>query len=150
MFDCLAMENEQVWRKQLPVTVTFDEKTFLFLFPLHTLILLIKILLALNMLNTCLFWKILQWGFDDFSMYSLHISLIFQKVKELNLTPCFMLFGIFSFFCRRRILIILQNKRPIQGLRKWPRRIIPLIVIKRLHKFHVSIIQALNFDSIVD
>lgn len=30
MFDCLAMGNEQVWRKQLPVTVTFDEKTFLF------------------------------------------------------------------------------------------------------------------------
>lgn len=48
MFDCLAMGNEQVWRKQLPVTVTFDEKTFLFLFPLHTLILLIKILLALK------------------------------------------------------------------------------------------------------
>lgn len=27
MFDCLAMGNEQVWRKQLPVTVTFDEIT---------------------------------------------------------------------------------------------------------------------------
>lgn len=84
MFDCLAMGNEQVWRKQLPVTVTFDEKTFLFLFPLHTLILLIKILLALNMLNTCLFWKILQWGFDDFSKYSLSIiyHLFFRKSKN--------------------------------------------------------------------
>lgn len=84
MFDCLAMGNEQVWRKQLPVTVTFDEKTFLFLFPLRNLILLIKILLALNMLNTCLFWKILQWGFDDFNMYSLPIiyHLFFRKSKN--------------------------------------------------------------------
>lgn len=86
MFDCLATGDEQVWRKQLPVTVTFDENTFLFLIPLHTLILLIKILLTLNMLNTCLFWKILQWGlrFNDFSMYSLPIiyHLFFRKSKN--------------------------------------------------------------------
>lgn len=86
-----------------------------------------------------------------------------QRLKNVKITFClwFLVFcrikidtmfnalWHFLFFCRRRILIILRSERPIQGLRKWPRRIIPLIVTKRLHKFHVtvSIVQALNFDS---